>query len=143
MRKLIFIKSMLYISSIILLHVVLIYFLKMWVEEWGKSMLIELRMTYILPLLLLSFNCFLCLRKRFLKYLKAWIITSTIPSLFILFSIKVNLDLVKSNNAENMIGVTFPNYYVELVYFFPIFYFIIQNIFLLVLIFKLRKEKNH
>ncbi|ASA20442.1 hypothetical protein B9T62_06260 [Paenibacillus donghaensis] len=94
MRNFIILKSILYVSIVILLHSTLIYFFEMKIEGWGKSLLNELCKTYILPLLLLFFNCMLCVRKRVRKYQIGWFITSTIPSFLLLSFIKVteNMD---------------------------------------------------
>ncbi|WP_189024977.1 hypothetical protein [Paenibacillus albidus] len=136
------VKAIFYFFSVIALHVSVIYFLGIRIED---PRLLEISLTYFLPLILLLINCILCLRKRMLKNNIIWFIKSTVPSIILLFFLK-ELQGIESNESYAVVEFDFfTKYYIEMVYIFPLFCFVVQLVIILSIVIKyfLKKEINY
>lgn len=136
-------QAILYVLLVIGLHLVLIYFLEIRMERWGKALLEETIRVYIIPLILCSVNAIIISRNRRIKYKINWFLVTMLSSLLLLlFFTAVQND--GDPYEGGFVNIEFfPKYQLEMLFILPWSTAIIQFILTLYYLFKMRKENQY
>ncbi|KHL91259.1 hypothetical protein QW71_35680 [Paenibacillus sp. IHB B 3415] len=110
---------------IIIFHLLVIFFLRIRLENFDFHHAVSLLPTYFLPVLCLLLNTYLYFNYSSKKRKFIWAFVSTIPSGILLFYIK------NSYNSSVVNEPIFNKYSIELGIYFPLFYLIFQFVLLL------------
>lgn len=136
--KILFI-SILYVLLAFGLHILMIYLLKIQIEDWGPELLNFTYRAYLVPVCLVLINSFLYVRTKRLKYHVIWFLFTTIPSFLLILFFKA---IQKTGEYEQAVVTIefFPEYQVEMLVLLPISIFVLQFILTLVYLIRIRKE---
>lgn len=121
------------------LHLYLIDLLNIQIEGWGPELLKFAYKAYLLPVCLVFINSFLFVRTLRVKYHVVWFSLTTIPNFFLILFFKA---IQRSGENEHAFVTIkfFPEYQLEMLVLLPISIFILQFIFTLVYLIRIRKE---
>ncbi|MEK3903443.1 hypothetical protein [Paenibacillus sp. FSL R7-0179] len=117
-------KAIAQVALVVILHLGIITFLRIKTEEWQEVEGMEMVLTYCAPVFLLYATCIRSLKIKKLRYNLIWFLISLLPSVAILFKLKEAAGAEPSESAF----IVFPleQGYLELMWFFPVVYSVIQ-----------------
>ncbi|WP_341347061.1 hypothetical protein [Paenibacillus sp. FSL H3-0469] len=123
-KTIIRIKGLAQVVVVSVIHLIIIYFLNLKMGAWEGVGGLEIVLTYCAPVFLLYATCVRSLKTKKIRYNVVWLLTSLLPSAAILFKIK---EITGAEPGEPVfIEFHFEQGYMELMFFFPIVYSVIQ-----------------
>ncbi|WP_054939436.1 hypothetical protein [Paenibacillus ihuae] len=134
-------QTILYLLLVVGLHLTLIYILDIRIEGWKTELIKELGKVYLLPLFLCFINSLILVKALRTKYHVIWLLVTIIPSCCLLFFFKAIQGLGEGEYQVVSIEM-FPKYSLEMFTFLPRSILVLQFVFTLYFLIKIRKEVN-